>query len=209
MTNYIATKSPKEFAEKISLGRWKSAKHLDLINDILIDLEKRKINKLIINMPPRHGKSEFITKYFSAWYLLKNPTHKIMLIAYSDSLAKDFSIGVRDAVIEAIQDSKVKIDPKMRSSGNFRILPDGGSVFAAGAGGSLTGKGANLMIIDDPIKNASEANSTNAREKLWEWFLSTAFTRLEPDAILIIVMTRWHKDDLIGRITDKFSIIDL
>lgn len=202
-------KSPKDFAIKYSRGNWNSAPHLDILNEALLDLESRKINKLIVNMPPRHGKSEFISKYFSAWYLLRFPTHQIMQIAYSDSLARSFSRGVQEILLEAIEGSDFFIDPKMRSSGNFRLLPSGGGVFAAGAGGSLTGKGANLMIIDDPIKNSTEASSDNARKRLWEWFLSTAYTRLEPNGILIIVMTRWHSDDLVGKIDKKFEVIEL
>jgi hypothetical protein len=204
----IQYNSPKEFAKNISKGYWQSAKHLDLINKLLIKLNNRNIYKLIINLPPRHGKSEFISKYFIAWYMLKNPGHKVMLIAYSDSLAKTLARGVQDVIREAIEGSDITIDPKMKAAGNFRLLPDMTSLFACGAGGSITGKGADLMIIDDPIKNIAEAMSMTKRDSLWEWFLSTAYTRLEPNGVVAIVMTRWHSDDLVGRIENKFEVIN-
>lgn len=199
--------TPKDFAQHYSGGRWKTAPHLDLINEYLVKLENREIEKLIINLPPRHGKTEFITKYFTAWYLLKNKSHKVLLTAYSDALSRNFSRTIFDIINSELPKLNSKIDPKSKSVSNFRILPEKGEFYATGSDGSLTGRGADLLIVDDPIKNAVDAKSLVWRDRLWDWFLSTAYTRLEPGGIIVIVMTRWHKDDLIGRIEEMGDLV--
>ncbi len=94
----------------------------------------------------------------------------------------------------------IKLNPANRKAGSFSFLNHNGGLTAVGVGGALTGMGADLLIIDDPVKNDAEANSSVQREKIWDWFNATALTRLEPDGICILVMTRWHEDDLVGRL---------
>ncbi|MCX7737587.1 MAG: phage terminase large subunit [Candidatus Kapabacteria bacterium] len=199
--------TPAEFAELISNGKWKRAPHLELINQLLVSLTLRKEKKVIVNLPPRHGKSEFISKFFPAWYLMKNKTHRIILTSYGNK----FSASWGKKVIQIIENwgeklANVKISPKSKSASSFDLEEFGGGMDCVGISGALTGKGADLLIIDDPIKNDKEAHSKKIRDNIWEWFLSTAFTRLEPDGIIIIVMTRWHEDDLVGRIIEKKDI---
>lgn len=139
---------------------------------------------------------------FPAWYLGRNPDKEIITASYSADLAQDFGGKTRekvnsDAFKLVFPDVTLKEDEKAR--GRWRT-DQGGSYIAVGVGGPMTGRGANIMLIDDPIKNREEANSEVYREKTWDWFTSTAFTRLEPKGVVIVIMTRWHMDDLAGRI---------
>lgn len=197
-----------EFAKFASLGYWKEAPHLKLIADNLEKLEARNIKRLIVNMPPRHGKSELISKYFPLWYMIKNPSHRIILTSYNTKFAEYWGGEIMNIIYDIGDELGVKISKNKHARGSFQIEGHKGSMQCVGAGGSLTGLGANLIIIDDPIKNNTEADSQIVRENLWDWLLSTVYTRLEPDGVIAIVMTRWHKDDICGRIIKKFMSND-
>ncbi len=157
---------------------------------------------LIVTVPPRHGKSRQCSIDFPAWYLGRNPDKEIIIASYSAELAQGFGGKTRDKV-DSLQfkvifpNVKLKEDEKARGHWSTR---QGGGYMAAGVGGALTGRGANILLIDDPVKNREEAESEVYREKIWDWFTSTAWTRLEPGGVCIIIMTRWHLDDLAGRI---------
>lgn len=200
--------SPGWFAFNSSRAKWTYPPHLKLIDKHLLDLSQRKISKLIVNMPPRHGKSELISKYFPAWYLGRYPNHNVILVSYSASFAVSWGRKVKSLINEFGDDYfGIKINPDATSSASFEISPSfpfikaGGIMSSVGAGGPITGKGADLLIIDDPIKNDEEAHSKTIRDNIWDWFTSTALTRLEPNGIVVIIMTRWHRDDLCGRLT--------
>jgi hypothetical protein len=204
-------KSPAEFAMSID-DKFQLPPHLDAINKMLIEATV-KPKRYIINMPPRHGKSELISKYFPAWYLLNNPEKRVILCSHTSTLAEYFG----SQIIEIIEnynhdlddDKKLTIDKRNRSAKFFRFADHKGSLTCVGAGGTLTGKGADMLIIDDPVKNQEEAMSEVIRDKTCEWFTSTGYSRLEPNASLIIVMTRWHLQDLTGKIIDKFEVVNL
>ena len=166
---------------------------------------------LMVFMPPRHGKSEECTINFPAWYLGRNPSKEIITASYSGDLAVKFGGRTRDLVNSAIFKS---IFPavllKQGEEGKAEWMTNSnGSYVSVGVGGATTGKGANVFLIDDPIKNAEEADSEVYREKVWEWFKTVAWTRLEPQGVMIIILTRWHLDDLAGRIlkNDDFKKI--
>ncbi|OGU56959.1 MAG: hypothetical protein A2X64_05705 [Ignavibacteria bacterium GWF2_33_9] len=192
--------TPSLFAFTVSQGKWKFAPHLRLIEQKLIGALQGKNRHLIFTMPPRHGKSEFISKYFPLWYLLTHPEKRVILASYQVSLSEFWSRKIRELIQKFGLLFGVKLNPGNRKAGSFSFINHEGGLNAVGVGGALTGKGADLLIIDDPIKNDAEANSSVYREKIWDWFNATAFTRLEPDGICIIVMTRWHEDDLVGRL---------
>lgn len=173
----------------------KELEHVEAFGD-------RDYKILLIDEPPRHGKSQQISIDFPAWYLGRNPDREVITASYSFELAEDFGGKTREKVSsEAYQiifpEVSLKEDEKAR--GRWRTNA-GGSYVAAGVGGSITGRGANVLIIDDPIKNREEANSEIYRRKTWEWFTSTAFTRLEPNGVAIVMHTRWHMLDLSGMI---------
>ena len=155
-------------------------------------------------MPPRHGKSQLSSIYFPAWYLGRNPEKEIIATSYSGELAKKFGGETRDIVsdrqYQSIFDLKLREDSQAK---NLWVTNKDGSYTSVGRGGTITGRGADILLIDDPVANREEAESKTIRDGIWDWYTSTAYTRLEKGAAVIVIMTRWHTDDLIGRILSK------
>lgn len=193
----------KWFLELESNHKWKPSKHLDLLCEKLEQVSKGNIKRLIVTMPPRHSKSECCSKKFPVWHLGRNPNDEIILASYSIDLSRSFSRIARDTLEANQKVFGVKLDPNHSTAESWGLQGKRGGLVAAGVGGSITGKGARIAIIDDPIKNAEEANSQVIRDKIWEWYQSTLYTRLTPDGRIIVVMTRWHEDDLVGRLLQK------
>jgi len=181
----------------------KPGKHLDVLDKALQDVSEGKIKRLIVAMPPRHGKSERVSKKFPAWHVGRNPGDEIILASYSIDLSRGFSRIARDTLMSHYSVFGVRVDPQNQSAESWGIEGYRGGVTAAGVGGPITGRGAKIAIVDDPVKNSEEANSEVMRDKIWEWYQSTLYTRLTPDGRIIIVMTRWHEDDLVGRLLKK------
>lgn len=200
--------SPGVFAYNTSCGNWKMPLHLSLLDDLLAKCARGEITRLIVNMPPRHGKSELVSKYYPFWYLLNFPDKRVMLTSYSASFAESWGKRVRDLITAHGKKYGIEVSKSSRAAGNFLISGHEGGMSCAGAGGSITGKGADLLIIDDPVKNDAQAHSQVIRDKIWEWYKATALTRVEPKGSVVVVMTRWHEDDICGRIiqTEKVSI---
>ncbi len=164
------------------------------------DVVDKKSPRLMLFMPPRHGKSLLTSKTFGAWHLGKNPTHEIINCSYSGALAMTFSRNVRSLFRDpayAPVFPGVMLDPENQSAEAW-MTTAGGGLTAAGVGGAITGKGAHILCIDDPIKNAEDAKSANARTNLYEWYTSTAYTRLAPGGGVLVILTRWHDEDLAG-----------
>jgi len=194
------------------LPEWHAAPHLLVIDDELTTLIMGETdhNILVIEAPPRHGKSELISKYLPTWYLGHWPTRRVILTSYADALASQFGRKCRDLLIERANWFDVPgVNPNVSAASDWEIAEHGGGMVTAGVGGPLTGRGANLLIIDDPIKNAEMAVSEAQREKQWEWFQSTAFSRLEPGGVCVLMMTRWHEEDLIGRVVQAAEANEL
>lgn len=183
---------------------YKSAWHLEVIAKELENIEQfgdRDYKVLIIEVPPRHGKSELSTVNFPAWFLGRNPTKEIITISYNAELAQDFG-GKTRGIIDGeyyrhIFNVSLKEDEQAKAKWKTN---KGGSYTSVGVGGAITGRGANILIFDDPIKSREEAESEVYRAKVSEFFISTAFTRLEPKAVIVVILQRWHTDDLVGRI---------
>lgn len=165
---------------------------------------------LIITVPPRHGKSQECSIDFPAWFLGRNPAKEIIEASYSAELAQDFGSKTREKVnseeFKAIF-SEVTLRSDEQARGRWRTQEGGGYV-AVGVGGPITGRGADILLIDDPIKNREEAESETYRNKTWDWFTSTAFTRLHPKGVVVLILTRWHLDDLAGRILTNEALAD-
>lgn len=186
-------------------GNWKTARHLELLCSKLEEVEaairRREPKRLMVFMPPRHGKSEVTSKKFPAWFLGRNPDLEVIMSSYAADLAYDFSRIARDT----LQEWGPKLWGVDVAEGNSGVTRWGihgtrGGFTAAGVGGPITGRGASLAIIDDPFKNWEEAQSKVIRDKVWEWYRSTLRTRLAPGGAIVLVMTRWHDDDLAGRL---------
>lgn len=158
---------------------------------------------LIIETGPRHGKSALITETFPSYYLMKNPNKKVISTAYSDNLARKFGRLNRNKfqmLSGVLFDSELSNE---NSSAGDWSTTEGGGMISTGILGSLTGQGADLMIIDDPVKNKQEAYSKTYRDRVWDEWESTLSTRLHDGASVIVVQTRWHEDDLTGRLLEN------
>lgn len=158
--------------------------------------------RLMLFMPPRHGKSTLASVAFPAWHLGRHPDHEFISCSYSGSLAMSFSRKVRQLLREPVYKNvfeKSRLDKDSQSIESWQTTQGGGYV-AAGVGGGITGKGANVLVIDDPVKNREDAESDNNREATWDWYTSTAYTRLSPGGGILVILTRWHDDDLAGRL---------
>lgn len=191
--------NPADFAIKYSGGTWKDAAHLRLISDALARLERRELRFLTVSLPPRHGKSFLIDIWTPVWWLARHARDRIILSGYGETFARDWGAKVRDKIIEHANDLNLVMSKDKLAADDWELSTNGGMV-CTGVGGALVGRGADLFIIDDPIKNDQEANSQIYRDHMWDWFQASAFTRLQPNGVMVVVATRWHEDDLIGRI---------
>ncbi len=186
------------------LSRYKPVKHHEVISAALEEVEAGRIPRLIITMPPRHGKSELASRRFPAWFMGRDPYRQLIFATYNAEFASDFGRSVRETM-RMPQFQQVFPGCKLRkdSQAADRIQTEEGGMLAfVGTGGSLTGRGADLLVIDDPIKDREEADSKSFRDKQWSWFTQVAMTRLMPMGRVVIIMTRWHEDDLVGRLID-------
>lgn len=175
--------------------------HHELIAGYLDDIADGKSMRLIISLPPRHGKSFMISQHFPTFYLGRNPKHNIISTAYNQSLAEDFGIYVKNVLMSEEYKTifPINVNSSSKSKKRFSIM-EGGNYYAIGRGGAITGRGGHLIIIDDLIKNEHEARSETHRKQIVEWYKNTLRTRLMPNGSIIIVQTRWHQDDLIGEL---------
>jgi hypothetical protein len=176
--------------------------HHQVLFEHLERVEAGTLKRLMVIMPPRHSKSEICSIQFPSWLMGRNADRQIIEASYSLDLAADFGRQVRNIVADPaftniFPDVLLSQDSQSKSKWNTNRK---GSYNAVGVGGALTGKGAQFLIIDDPLKNRKDADSPLMRENLWNWYRSTARTRLSPEGAIVIVETRWHDDDLIGRI---------
>ena len=189
----------------IQFPRYHASEHHRLIADALERVERGTLKRLIISMPPRHGKSMLASEFFPAWFMGRNPDKYVIAASYAQELSDDFGRKVRnqmaDGTFKAIF-GDCNISDDSASAKRFNTA-QGGAYFAVGVGGSITGRGAHVLIIDDPVKNREEAESETVRRKTWDWYTSTAYTRLMPDGAIIVIATRWHEDDLIGKILNE------
>lgn len=177
---------------------------------------KEGINRLMILMPPRHGKTEQASIKFPAWLLGRAPDSRVILTSYSADLASRNSRQMRELVIgdryravfgdRSSAEAPVILSADSRSISTWDLAqPHRGGVIAAGIGGSITGMGATLLVVDDPLKGRQEAESQNRRDDVDEWFRSVAYTRLEAHGAVVVFHTRWHPDDLAGRLIRRMA----
>jgi len=183
------------------------AEHLQLLSNELVSLCGRQpggASRLLVTFPPRHGKSELCSHWFPTWYIALDPTAKVILTSYEAEFAARWGRLVRRSVQEHYPIIGARIVEDSKAAHRWETT-EGGGMVTAGVGGPITGRGGNILICDDPIKNAEEANSQLVRDNLWEWWVTTFLTRADKDrhgqhAVVVLIMTRWHEDDLAGRI---------
>jgi len=196
----LARRKLIEFTE-YTFPQYSAAPHHYLIAEKLEAVERGEIDRLMISVPPRHGKSELSSKRFPAWFLGRNPGKSIIAASYNSDLASDFGREVRNIVdapeYHAVFSTRLASDSK---AANRWHTNGGGAYIAAGVGTAVTGRGADVVLVDDPLKNREEADSELSRQRVWDWYTSTAYTRLAPGGRIVVVTTRWHEDDLTGRL---------
>ena len=192
--------------------------HHRIIADKLTRVAKGELKRLIVNMPPRHTKSEFASIYFPSWVMGLKPDMKIMQTTHTADLSINFGRKVRNLMDS---DEYSKIFPKVslaadsKSAGKWQTS-QGGEYFAAGVGGAIAGRGADLLIIDDP-HSEQDAMSINLLDSCYEWYTSGPRQRLQPGGSIVIVMTRWNTADLTGRLltrqtethSDQWEVVEL
>ena len=192
--------------------------HHRIIADALTRVAKGELKRLIVNMPPRHTKSEFASIYFPSWVMGLKPDMKIMQTTHTADLSINFGRKVRnlmDSDEYAKLFSNVSLASDSKSAGKWQTNK-GGEYFAAGVGGAIAGRGADLLIIDDP-HSEQDAMSINLLDSCYEWYTSGPRQRLQPNGAIVIVMTRWSTADLTGRLlsrqvesrSDQWEVIEL
>jgi predicted phage terminase large subunit-like protein len=174
-----------------------------LANQIQIALTSRRDARVIINAPPRHGKSLLVSHWLPVWFLEWWPMKRIILASYGDSLASEWGRSVRDE-FQMNEYLTTKLRGDSTAVSDWMTL-EGGGMRTAGVGGPIVGKGADLILIDDAHKNWEDATSPQARGRLIDWFKSTLYTRAEPGAAIVVIMTRWHEMDLTGYLTREHA----
>ncbi len=183
--------------------------HHEYLCKKLQEFADKKIKRLMVFMPPRHGKSELTSRRFPAWLLGRNPKTKIIATSYASELASSFNRDVQRIIDDSkyndlfpatqLNGSNVRTTKNwLRNNDIFEVVNYGGFYKSAGVGGAITGLGGDYLIIDDPFKNYEEAKSPTIRRKVLEWYTSTLYTRQEKDAGILLIQTRWHEDDLAG-----------
>jgi predicted phage terminase large subunit-like protein len=176
--------------------------HLEMLShrvaSAVRDVERGKNRMMAISMPPRTGKSNLLSQYTPLWILRRHPEWDIVTASYDSSLTGGWARNIR-TMIEKNPDLGIALTPDGGAGTQWDTI-EGGGMFSTSVRGSMTGRGARVLIIDDPIKDFIESHSTAYRQSLWDWWLSVAFTRLEPPYLVLVVMTRWHEDDFVGRL---------
>jgi len=200
-SNLEVTSSPAAFAGAVSKGRWRAVRHIELMDRYaMAAVNGSGANRIIITLPPRHGKSEYWSRYFPAWYLGTFPDKRVLLSSYEASFAEEWGGKARELIEDFGSLFGVAIRGDTHAKSKWQIDGHEGGMQTAGVGGAITGKGADILIVDDPIKNQEQASSETQRKAIWNWWTSTAYTRLEPNGIAIVIQTRWHEDDLAGKL---------
>jgi hypothetical protein len=186
------------------------ARKLEQVAKYILSGGKEGISRLMVFMPPRYWKSQTASRKFPAWLLGRSPDLRIILTSYNADLASKHSKAVRDLIQSneysqvfgalASTNEPVDLDPESKASASWDIADRNGGMLATGVGGGITGFGANLFIIDDPVKGRKEAGSETIREDSYEWYKATAYTRLEVHGAIIVIQTRWDMEDLSGKL---------
>lgn len=227
MLKAIAQEARKELARRSMAEftlytdeRYQMNWHHRLICEYLDKWINKDVKRLMVFTAPRHGKSELVSRKLPAYIFGRNPDTSIISASYSADLASRMNRDVQRIMdeyryIELFPESRLygknlkDANGKfLRNSDIFEIVNHRGVYRSAGVGGGITGMGGEYIIIDDPVKNREEANSEVYREKLWDWYTSTLYTRLEKDGCILVTLTRWHEDDLAGRLLERMKVED-
>lgn len=172
---------------------------LDLIDQALVDVAAVGDGRLALSMPPQEGKSQRVSRWFPLWVLQHRPDTRIAIVSYEANVARRWGRAIRDD-IEQHPELGLLVRADLSAQSEWQLLGHDGGVYSTGIGGALTGRPVDLLIIDDPFKDREQADSEVYRKRAWEWWTDTGATRLAPGAPVITVATRWHEEDLTGKL---------
>jgi predicted phage terminase large subunit-like protein len=215
-----ATRAQQELARRhlgdflaLMLTEYDRAAHVGVLLDHLEALEAREIDRLIVVEPPQHGKSCHVSQGLPAWWLGRHPRDNVILASYAAELAERNSRVARGFVSDERWPFHTRLSSESSAVGRWHTS-DSGSVIAAGVRGAITGFGASLLVVDDPLKDREEADSAAILEANWQWWAQVAMTRIAPDAAVLLTQTRWSEGDLVGRVlnskgADRWTVLRL
>lgn len=197
--------SPGALAQWVTGGGEWEAPHLGLIDQAFVDIADGLVDRVMLTMPPRHGKSRRAARWGPLWYLRRFPGRRVAIASYGAELAEEHGRWARDAIeqhdgTDGALDLGLRLKATSKAANRWDLEGHGGGMVATGIGGALTGRGMHLGILDDPFKDEADASSPTMRRRAWAWWQSTFLTRLEPGGAVILIQTRWHEDDVAGRL---------
>lgn len=195
--------SPAALARADTEGKWQMAPHLSYLNRELMSVAFNPGTKLIVNIPQQHGKSMLSSHYFPAWLLLLFPETRIILVAHEEKFAATFGAKVKDVIDKFGRDAGITIRRDTKSKSEWMIDGHGGGMVCKGVRAGIAGRPADLLLIDDPLKNAEQALSATVSEQNWNWYQTVVEGRLRGHSSIVMVTTRWGRKDLPGRVLDE------
>jgi predicted phage terminase large subunit-like protein len=194
-----------DHADDPDFSRYVPQRFHKVICAALEELEEGRIKRLIISLPPRHGKTQLASKMFPAWFAGRNPHKSLIFGTYNEKFAGDIGRSVRETMLSAAYAQvfpEVILKDDSQASDRLQTV-QGGMLAFVGRGGTTTGRGGDVLVIDDPLKDRQEADSPTIRDSLWSWFTQVIASRLmDEQGRIMLIQTRWHQDDLVGRLTD-------
>lgn len=196
-------------------GKFTPYRHIVYLCHKLDLLERRELDhrNLLVTMPPQYGKSTTCSKHFPTRHLARRPDEAILLTSYEDQKAERWGRRVRDQIGQASEFLGIAVSPVTSAAKRWELVGHDGGMQTAGIGGPLTGEPGDLIIIDDPVKNAKDAASATMQEDAWDWYTDVVHTRRQSNTIKLLIQTRWNENDLAGRILeeegDHWEIVNL
>src|SRR6516165_9175256 len=175
------------------------APHHRLLMSKLVQVSRGSIQRLAVFMPPGSAKSTYSSVLFPPWYLARHKEHSILAASHTTELAEKWGRRVRNLLVEHGPTLELAVSDDNQAAGRWS-LKTGGEYYAAGVGVGIAGFRADLAIIDDPVRSREDADSALVREKTWDWYKSDLSTRMKPGGRIVVISTRWHEDDLAGRL---------
>jgi predicted phage terminase large subunit-like protein len=187
---------------------------LRLIDQALVDLLDEPDGRLIISCPPQEGKSQRTSRRFPLWALTQNPDLRIAIASYEHGVARRWGRTIRDDITQHEADLGLTVRGDLSAQHEWQLVGREGGVYSTGIGGALTGRPVDLLVIDDPVKDRAQADSATYRQNVWDWWTDVASTRLAPGAPVVLILTRWHHDDLAGRLLaaedgDRWRVVNI
>ena len=195
--------TPASWAMYASRGRWKYFAHLHKLNEKLLDLTTGKLRKLVVTFPPRWGKSELCSRYLPGWFMGVKHGARVIIASHTESLSAAWALKCRNDFAEFGQDLfGASVSSDLARQGEWSTTK-GSSIYAVGVGGAVVGRGADLLVVDDPIAGMEEAESESGRVKLLDWLYSEALSRLQEHGVALLIGTRWRVNDIIGSVMES------